>query len=89
MKKLILFCFAVGLLAPMAAQADELMVAHRELEQYRREILPSQTDVKVTMLAFVVKAVAHALQKFPQFNSSLDPKGQTLILKKYINILIS
>ncbi len=72
---------------PMVTQFDESDIT--ELEHYRREILPSQIDSKVTMLAFVVKAVAHALVKFPQFNSSLDPEGKTLILKKYINIGIA
>ncbi|MEH6344267.1 MAG: dihydrolipoyllysine-residue acetyltransferase [Bermanella sp.] len=72
---------------PMVTQFDETDIT--ELEHYRREILPNQIDTKVTMLAFVVKAVAHALVKFPQFNSSLDPEGKTLILKKYINIGIA
>ena len=72
---------------PMVTQFDESDIT--ELEHYRREILPSQIDSKVNMLAFVVKAVAHALVKFPQFNSSLDPEGKTLILKKYINIGIA
>ena len=72
---------------PMVTQFDETDIT--ELEQYRREILPNQIDTKVTMLAFVVKAVAHALVKFPQFNSSLDPEGKALILKKYINIGIA
>ena len=72
---------------PMVTQFDETDIT--ELEQYRREILPSQTDTKVTMLAFVVKAVANALEKFPQFNSSLDNTGKILILKKYINIGIA
>lgn len=72
---------------PMVTQFDETDIT--ELEKYRREILPSQTDTKVTMLAFVVKAVANALEKFPQFNSSLDSAGKILILKKYINIGIA
>ncbi len=57
-----------------------------ELEHYRREILPTQIEGKMTMLAFVVKAVVHALQKFPQFNSSLDADGKHLIIKKYMNV---
>jgi pyruvate dehydrogenase E2 component (dihydrolipoamide acetyltransferase) len=38
------------------------------------------------MLAFVIKASVTALKKFPTFNSSLDEKGENLILKKYYNI---
>jgi pyruvate dehydrogenase E2 component (dihydrolipoamide acetyltransferase) len=39
---------------------------------------------KLTMLAFLVKACVKALQKFPEFNASLD--GDNLVLKKYYNI---
>ena len=40
--------------------------------------------IKITMLAFLMKAVVVALKKFPEFNSSLD--GDDLVLKKYFNI---
>ncbi|AMM23082.1 dihydrolipoyllysine-residue acetyltransferase [Variovorax sp. PAMC 28711] len=43
-----------------------------------------KSGVKVTMLAFVIKAVVAALKKFPDFNSSLD--GDTLVYKQYYNI---
>ena len=39
---------------------------------------------KLTMLAFLVKACVKALQKYPEFNASLD--GDNLVLKKYFNI---
>ncbi|WP_256079273.1 dihydrolipoyllysine-residue acetyltransferase [Massilia sp. YIM B04103] len=42
--------------------------------------------VKLTMLAFVIKASVAALKKYPAFNASLDEKGENLILKKYYNI---
>jgi pyruvate dehydrogenase E2 component (dihydrolipoamide acetyltransferase) len=42
--------------------------------------------VKLTMLAFVIKASVAALKKYPAFNSSLDEKGENLILKQYYNI---
>ncbi|MGR6874296.1 2-oxo acid dehydrogenase subunit E2 [Pseudomonas sp. HK3] len=72
---------------PMVTQFDETDIT--DLEHYRREVLPKQIDFKVTMLAFVVKAVAKALEKFPQFNSSIDPDGKILIIKKFINIGIA
>ncbi|MGQ3052603.1 MAG: dihydrolipoyllysine-residue acetyltransferase [Roseateles sp.] len=40
--------------------------------------------VKVTMLAFMIKAAVAALKKFPEFNASLD--GDTLVLKQYFHI---
>ena len=39
---------------------------------------------KLTMLAFIIKACVKALQKYPEFNASLD--GDNLVLKKYFNI---
>ena len=41
-------------------------------------------NLKITMLAFLIKASELALKKFPEFNSSLD--GENLVLKKYFNI---
>ncbi|MFJ1298769.1 dihydrolipoyllysine-residue acetyltransferase [Pseudomonadota bacterium AL_CKDN230030165-1A_HGKHYDSX7] len=43
-----------------------------------------KAGIKVTMLAFVIKAVVAALKKFPEFNASLD--GDTLVLKQYYHI---
>lgn len=43
-----------------------------------------KSGTKVTMLAFLIKAVVAALKKFPEFNASLD--GDNLILKQYYNI---
>ena len=50
--------------------------------QINRELEKSGT--KVTMLAFLVKACVAALQKFPEFNASLD--GDELVLKRYYHI---
>ena len=57
-----------------------------DLEAFR--ILTNKANeklgVKVTLLAFMMKASVKALKKFPEFNSSLD--GEELILKKYFHI---
>ena len=45
--------------------------------------------VRVTMLAFLMKALVSALKELPRFNSSLSPDGKILILKKYYNIGIA
>ncbi|QNR96878.1 dihydrolipoyllysine-residue acetyltransferase [Stenotrophomonas sp. 169] len=45
-----------------------------------------KAGIKLTMLAFLVKASAAALKKFPEFNASLDASGENLTLKKYFNI---
>lgn len=44
------------------------------------------TGIKLTVLAFLIKASASALKKFPTFNASLDATGETLTLKKYFHI---
>jgi pyruvate dehydrogenase E2 component (dihydrolipoamide acetyltransferase) len=54
-----------------------------ELEAFR-VALNDEQEVKVTLLAFLVKACVAALQKFPNFNSSLD--GDHIVVKKYWNV---
>jgi pyruvate dehydrogenase E2 component (dihydrolipoamide acetyltransferase) len=55
-----------------------------ELEEFRKQINAEQKDVKVTMLAFLMKAAVTALKRYPQFNASLD--GDELVLKKYYHL---
>jgi pyruvate dehydrogenase E2 component (dihydrolipoamide acetyltransferase) len=59
-----------------------------DLEEFRKSSnnAMSKSGVKLTMLALVIKGVVAALKKFPAFNSSLDEKGENLILKQYYNI---
>ena len=44
----------------------------------------AKAGIKVTLLAFLIKAAVAALKKFPEFNASLE--GENLILKKYFHI---
>jgi pyruvate dehydrogenase E2 component (dihydrolipoamide acetyltransferase) len=57
-----------------------------ELEAFRVQLNKEneKSGVKVTMLAFLIKACVAALGKFPDFNASLD--GEQLVLKKYFHI---
>ncbi|MCD0416671.1 dihydrolipoyllysine-residue acetyltransferase [Rubrivivax sp. JA1024] len=57
-----------------------------ELEALRVQLNKEneKSGVKVTMLAFLIKACAAALKQFPEFNASLD--GDELVLKKYFHI---
>ena len=57
-----------------------------ELEAFRVQLNKEneKSGVKVTMLAFMIKAAVAALKKFPQFNASLD--GEQLVLKNYFHI---
>ena len=45
-----------------------------------------KAGIKVTMLAFLIKASVAALQKYPDFNASLDATGENLVVKRYFNI---
>ena len=56
-----------------------------DLEGFRNQVNQdfAKSGVKVTMLAFVLKALVGVLTEFPEFNSSLD--GDNLILKKYFH----
>jgi pyruvate dehydrogenase E2 component (dihydrolipoamide acetyltransferase) len=40
----------------------------------------------LTLVTFLIKAVVVALQKFPEFNSSIEPSGENLIIKKYFHV---
>jgi pyruvate dehydrogenase E2 component (dihydrolipoamide acetyltransferase) len=57
-----------------------------DLEAFRVQLNKEneKAGIKVTMLAFMIKAAVAALKKFPEFNSSLD--GDTLVLKNYFHI---
>ena len=57
-----------------------------ELEAFRVQLNKEneKSGVKVTMLAFLIKACVAALKKFPEFNASLD--GEQLVLKQYFHI---
>lgn len=59
-----------------------------DLEAFRIESNKSakQNGIRLTILAFVIKACVTALKKFPDFNSSLDAKGENLVLKRYYHI---
>jgi pyruvate dehydrogenase E2 component (dihydrolipoamide acetyltransferase) len=71
---------------PHVTQFDEADVT--ELEETRKA-LKAKADsagIKLTTLAFIVRACVKALQQFPLFNTSLDASGENLIYKKYIHI---
>jgi pyruvate dehydrogenase E2 component (dihydrolipoamide acetyltransferase) len=57
-----------------------------ELEAFRVQLNKEneKSGIKVTMLAFMIKAAVAALKKFPEFNASLD--GEQLVLKNYFHI---
>ncbi len=71
---------------PHVTQHDEADIT--ELEAFRKSQAEAarKADVRLTPLAFIMKAVVAALKQFPQFNASLSADGESLILKKYFHI---
>ena len=72
--------------APHVTQFDEADIT--DLEDFRKSMLDeaAKRGVKLTLLAFLMKAVVNALRAYPQFNASLAPDGENLVLKKYFHV---
>lgn len=73
-------------LIPHVTQHDEADIT--ELDKFRKSMKEeaAKEGVRLTPLAFIMKALVASLKAFPTFNSSLAADGETLILKKYFNI---
>ncbi len=71
---------------PHVTQQDEADITEVEAFRVKTNDEIAKSGVKLTMLAFLIKASVAALKKFPEFNASLEPGGENLILKKYYNI---
>lgn len=71
---------------PHVTQFDEADIT--ELEEFRKARLDqaAKKGLKLTLLTFLVKAAVVALRKFPTFNSSLTPDGESLVIKGYYHI---
>jgi pyruvate dehydrogenase E2 component (dihydrolipoamide acetyltransferase) len=69
---------------PHVTQFDEADVTELEAFRVQVNLANASAGIKVTMLAFILKALVAALTEFPEFNSSLD--GDNLILKKYFHL---
>ena len=71
---------------PHVTQFDEADIT--EMERARKDLKADaeKEGAKLTPLAFMIRACVKALREFPQFNASLHPDGQQLIVKHYYNI---
>jgi pyruvate dehydrogenase E2 component (dihydrolipoamide acetyltransferase) len=67
---------------PHVTNNDEADIT--ELEAFRKQVNAEDPGAKVTILAFVMKALVTVLKRFPEFNASLD--GDELVLKRYYNL---
>jgi pyruvate dehydrogenase E2 component (dihydrolipoamide acetyltransferase) len=71
---------------PLVTHQDEADIT--ETDVYRKELDAAAKDkgYRVTLLAFLMKASVSALKEFPEFNASLSPEKDSLILKRYYHV---
>lgn len=74
---------------PHVTQFDDADITDLEAFRKLESARALSSGYKLTILAFVCKIVGKALEVFPQFNASLDTKGENLIYKQYYNIGIA
>jgi pyruvate dehydrogenase E2 component (dihydrolipoamide acetyltransferase) len=71
---------------PHVTQHEDADITDLEAVRVALKSKASQEGVRLTPLAFIIKACLLALQEFPRFNASLDASGENLVFKKYFNI---
>mgnify|MGYP001764108722 CR=1 FL=1 len=72
--------------APHVTQFDEVDIT--DLEAFRKGMQEeaAKQGAKLTLLPFLIKAMVAGLKAYPEFNSSLAPDGESLVMKKYFHI---
>lgn len=71
---------------PHVTQFDQADITELEALRVQLNRENEKTGIKLTMLAFLMKAVVAVLKQYPEFNASLDETGENLTLKKYFHI---
>jgi pyruvate dehydrogenase E2 component (dihydrolipoamide acetyltransferase) len=71
---------------PHVTQHEDADITDLEAARVELKGKASSEGVRLTPLAFIVKACLLALKEHPRFNASLDPAGENLVFKKYFNI---
>ncbi|HEY5993500.1 MAG TPA: dihydrolipoyllysine-residue acetyltransferase [Gallionellaceae bacterium] len=71
---------------PHITQHDEADITEMEALRKKLSAEYAAQGIKITPLAFMLKAVVEVLKQYPDFNASLDAGGETLILKKYFHV---
>jgi len=71
---------------PHVWQMDEADITDLEETRSKLKGEASKAGVKLTPLAFILRACVKALREFPMVNSSLDASGQNLVWKKYVHL---
>ena len=71
---------------PHVTQHEDADITDLDIARVALQGKATQEGVRLTPLAFIIKACIVALKEFPRFNASLDAKGENLVLKKYLHI---
>ena len=71
---------------PHVTQFDEADITEMEATRARLKDEAASRNIKLTPLAFVMRACVQALQAFPHFGASLDAEAGELVIKKYVHV---
>ena len=71
---------------PMVTHFDEADATHFEALRQRYKKVVERAGAKLTPTAMLLKVVASALRRFPDFNASIDVERQEIVYKRYVNI---
>ncbi len=71
---------------PHVTQFDEADITDMEATRARLKDEAASRSIKLTPLAFVMRACVQALQAFPHFGASLDAEAGELVIKKYVHV---
>ena len=71
---------------PHVTQHDQADITDLEETRQRLKGKAAERGIRLTPLAFIIAGAVQALREFPQVNASLDPAGDSLVLKKYYHI---
>ena len=74
---------------PHVTQFDEADISILNTKREKLKTEGQKKNIKVTFLPFIMKAVIKTLKEFPSFNSSLDHRGENLVIKNYYNLGIA
>ena len=74
---------------PHVTQFDEANISILNTKREKLKTEGQKKNIKVTFLPFIMKAVIKTLKEFPSFNSSLDHRGENLVIKNYYNLGIA
>ena len=74
---------------PHVTQFEEADISILNTKREKLKTEGQKKNIKVTFLPFIMKAVIKTLKEFPSFNSSLDHRGENLVIKNYYNLGIA